>query len=269
MAIGTFWDWNTVSENRRKARAEEAVHTALKQWCSDEPLDQVRDTKSGDFFDEFGSRMAMAPRPTTYQVSGFSWVRGGTYSVYRVSVTLSFVGGSETRQYEVEVSKKSGKCFIKTTASEDISGTESHARTVLQAWLDNWVVIYHFGGTMQLVITCTDWVKADKATRPTPRQRLKKEAFGAVDRPLTEGDIDREAFRDVFDTPDEADLATVEVEDDGTVWLRVTFSNSVDLRLSELQLPQEVQDRVVAQIEQLVPPKRNNGRSSTTTMTSE
>lgn len=38
----------------------------------------------------------------------------------------------------------SAKCFIKTGASEDISGTEAHARTVLQAWLDTWVA----GGDM-------------------------------------------------------------------------------------------------------------------------
>lgn len=34
----------------------------------------------------------------------------------------------------------SGKCFIKTLASEDISGTEAHARSLLRAWLDSWVV---------------------------------------------------------------------------------------------------------------------------------
>ena len=30
-------------------------------------------------------------------------------------------------------------CFITTKASEDISGTEAHARSVLRAWLDSWV----------------------------------------------------------------------------------------------------------------------------------
>lgn len=105
IAIGAFLVWNTVAENRRKARAEEAVHTALKQWCSDESLDKVEDTRSGDFFDEFVSRISMAPRPTFYQVSSISWVRGGAFSVYSVPVTLSFAGGPETRQYEVEVSK--------------------------------------------------------------------------------------------------------------------------------------------------------------------
>ena len=55
-----FFTWRTIAESRRKARAEEAVHTALKQWCSDEPLDQVRDTKGGDFFDEFYSRVSTA-----------------------------------------------------------------------------------------------------------------------------------------------------------------------------------------------------------------
>lgn len=131
--------WGTVSEGRRKARAEAALHAALGQWCSGESLDRVQDTKSGDCFDEFVSRIATAPRPTSYQVSGVSWVRGGAYSVYSVPVTLSFAGGPETRQYEVEVPKKSGKCFIRTTASEDVSGTESHAQAVLRAWLDTWL----------------------------------------------------------------------------------------------------------------------------------
>lgn len=134
-----FFTWRTIAESRRKARAEEAVHTALKQWCSDEPLDQVRDTKAGDFFDEFYSRVSTAPRPSTYQISKVSWVRGGAYGVYEVPVTLTFAGGPETRLYEVEVHKQSGKCSIKTKSAEDTSGTESHARSVLQAWLDCWV----------------------------------------------------------------------------------------------------------------------------------
>ena len=37
------------------------------------------------------------------------------------------------------VHKKSGECFIQTKASEDISDSESHARSILQAWLDCWV----------------------------------------------------------------------------------------------------------------------------------
>jgi len=139
IGVIAFFAWRTIAESRRKARAEEAVHTALKQWCSDEPLDQVRDTKAGDFFDEFYSRVSTAPRPSTYQISNVSRVRGGADSVYEVPVTLSFAGGPETRLDEVEVHKKSGKCSIKTKSSEDVSGTESHARSVLQAWLDCWV----------------------------------------------------------------------------------------------------------------------------------
>ena len=122
---------------------------------------------------------------------------------------------------------------------------------------------------MGVIINRKDWVNAAKATRPTLRQHLKKEAFEAVERRLREGDIDRDDFGHFFDTPDEADLVGVTLEDDGTVWVRVTFSNSVDLRLSELQLSQEVQDRVVAQIEQLETPKRNNSRGTTTTKTSQ
>ena len=126
--IGTiaFFTWSTIVESRRKVRAEEAVHTALKQWCSDTPLDQVWDTKAGDFFDEFYSRVSTAPRPSIYQISNVSWFRGGAYDI---PVALTFAGGPETRLYEVEVHKQSGKCSIKTKASEDISGTESHARS--------------------------------------------------------------------------------------------------------------------------------------------
>lgn len=58
LAAAAVLVWTAIAENRRKARAEEAAHTALKKWCSDEPLDRVRETKSGDFFDEFVSRIS-------------------------------------------------------------------------------------------------------------------------------------------------------------------------------------------------------------------
>lgn len=135
IGVAAFVTWSTVAEGRRKERAEDSVHTALKQWCSDEPLDPVRDTTAGDYFDEFTARTSSAPRPTGYQVTGVSRVKDRTY---HVAATLTFAGGPETRLYEVEVSKKSDKCFIKTAASEDVSGTESHARSVLQSWLDSW-----------------------------------------------------------------------------------------------------------------------------------
>lgn len=134
--VAAFVAWSSVTENRQQVRAKEAVETALQQWCSDEPLDQVRDTKAGDFFDEFLSRTSTAPRPTEYRTSSTVRVKDRTYEV---AATLTFAGGPETRVYLVEVGKKSGKCSITTKASEDVSGTESHARSVLQAWLDCWV----------------------------------------------------------------------------------------------------------------------------------
>src|SRR5581483_7819616 len=100
-----------------------------------EPLEQTQDTASGDFFDEFVARTSLDLRPTAYQITGVTRVKRGTYDV---AVTLIFPGGPETRMYKVEVSKKSGKCFITTKVSEDISGTEAPARTVLRAWLDSW-----------------------------------------------------------------------------------------------------------------------------------
>lgn len=136
IGVVAFVAWRSVTESRQQARAREAVETALQQWCSDEPLDQVRDTKAGDFFDEFFSRTSTAPRPTEYHISSFDRVKDRTYEV---AATLSFPGGREMRVYLVEFGKKSGKCSITTKASEDVSGTESHARSVLQAWLDCWV----------------------------------------------------------------------------------------------------------------------------------
>jgi hypothetical protein len=133
---GSFLAWDTIAESRRQARAEEAVRTALSQWCSNEPLEQTQDTASGDFFDEFVARTSLNLRPTGYQITGLTRVKTRTYEV---AATLTFPGGPETRVYRVEVGKKSGKCFITTKASEDISGTESHARSILRAWLDSWV----------------------------------------------------------------------------------------------------------------------------------
>jgi hypothetical protein len=140
MLIGvvTFVTWNTVAENRWKAKAEEAVHSALTLWCSDQPLPDVMQMVSSDTyqFSEFGSRLSTDPRPTSYQITG---ITRGEKNNYLVAATLTFAGGAETRLYDVEVMKKSGKCLIGTRASEDISGTESHARSILQAWLDSWV----------------------------------------------------------------------------------------------------------------------------------
>lgn len=53
---------------------------------------------------------------------------------------------------------------------------------------------------MGVIIYRQDWVNAAKATRPTLRQHLKKEAFEAVERRLREGDIDRDDFGHFFDT---------------------------------------------------------------------
>ncbi len=61
-----------------------------------------------------------------------------------MAASLTFPGGPETRVYGVAVDRKSGKCLVVKHAGEDISGTEAHARSVLQAWLDTWVA----GGDM-------------------------------------------------------------------------------------------------------------------------
>lgn len=133
---GGFLVWDSIAENRRQVRAEEAVRTALSQWCSNEPLGQSQDTAAGDFFDEFVARTSLDLRPSGYEITNVTRVKSRTYDV---AATLTFAGGPEARVYKVEVGKKSDKCFITTKASEDISGTESHARTVLQSWLDAWV----------------------------------------------------------------------------------------------------------------------------------
>lgn len=133
---GTYLVWDRIAENRRQARTEEAVHTALGQWCSNQPLGQTQDTTAGDFFDEFVARTSFDLRPTGYQITGVRRIKARTYEV---AATLNFPGGPETRLYKVEVYKKSGKCCITTQASEDISGTEAHARSVLRAWLDAWL----------------------------------------------------------------------------------------------------------------------------------
>lgn len=138
IGVVTYVTWNTVAENRRKAKAEETVRSALTLWCSDQPLPDVMNMVSSDTyqFSEFGTRLSTDPRPTGYQITG---ITRGEKNNYLVAATLTFAGGAETRLYEVEVSRKSGKCLISTRASEDVSGTESHARSMLQAWLDCWM----------------------------------------------------------------------------------------------------------------------------------
>lgn len=138
IGVVTLVTWSMVAESRRKAKAEETVRSALTLWCSDQPLPDVMNMVSSDTyqFSEFGSRLSTDTRPTGYQITG---ITRGEKNSYLVAVTLTFLGGAETRLYDVEVLKKSGKCLIGTKASEDISGTESHARSILQAWLDSWV----------------------------------------------------------------------------------------------------------------------------------
>ncbi len=137
IGIVTFVTWSTVAESRRKAKAEVAVRSALTLWCSDQPLPEIMSMMSSEmyYFGEF-VRLSNDPRPTAYQITG---ITRGEKNSYLVAATLTFAGGAETRLYDVDVIKKSGKCLISTKASEDISGTESHARSMLQAWLDCWV----------------------------------------------------------------------------------------------------------------------------------
>ena len=137
IGIVTFVTWSTVAESRRKAKAEEAIRSALTLWCSDQPLPEVMSMMSSEmyYFGEFVG-LSTDPRPTAYQITG---ITRGEKNSYLVAATLTFAGGAETRLYNVEVWKKSGKCSISTRASEDVSGTESHARSILRAWLDCWV----------------------------------------------------------------------------------------------------------------------------------
>lgn len=136
IAVAILFVFDRISESRRQARAEEAVRGALDQWCSNESLDQVKKTHSGDDFLEFVGRTPFDPRPTGYQITNVTKAKKARYSV---SVTLSFPGGPETRLFEVDVYDDSGKCFITTKASEDVSGSATHAQAILQAWLDSWV----------------------------------------------------------------------------------------------------------------------------------
>lgn len=137
VAAVVYFVWNTITEFQRRARAEEAIHSALRLWCSEDPLPDVLSMVRSDNyqFSDFGTRSTDS-RPTSYQVNGITRSEKGTYLV---AVTLNFPGGAETRVYEVEVLSRAGKCLIATKASEDVSGTEDYARRVLRAWLDCWV----------------------------------------------------------------------------------------------------------------------------------
>ena len=138
---GCYLVWDTIAAKRRQARAEEAIRTALDQWCSSQPIDKLPLSGGEDYFDEIRLRLsANDPRPTGYQITGITREgRSRGYSSYHVAVTLTFPGGQETRVYNVGLKEKAGTFFITTKASEDISGTEAHARSVLRAWLDSWV----------------------------------------------------------------------------------------------------------------------------------
>ena len=86
------------------------------------PIEKLRDDDTADFFEEVFSGTSTTPRPTGYQVTSVTRAKKGTY---HAAVTLNFPIGPETRLYEVDVSDPD-KCFIKTLASDDVSGTESY-----------------------------------------------------------------------------------------------------------------------------------------------
>ena len=79
-------------------------------------------------------------RPQRYEITG---VRTKDRTTYEVSATLTFLAGPETRVYEVSL-HDTDQSITTTKASEDISGTEEHARSILQSWLDSWIA----GGDM-------------------------------------------------------------------------------------------------------------------------
>ena len=90
----TFVTWSTIAESRRKAKAEEAVRSALTVWCSDQPLPDVMSMMSSEiyYFSEF-VRLSTDPRPAAYQITG---ITRGEKNSYLVAATLTFAGGAET-----------------------------------------------------------------------------------------------------------------------------------------------------------------------------
>lgn len=103
---------------------------------------------------------------------------------------------------------------------------------------------------MQAAVTFTDWLKAQKAKSPSDAQKLQVQIFDAVESPLLAGAADDEPLCHMLDSPDEAVLNSVVMEDDGWVWVRVTRSKTVELKLSELGLPDtdeaEIKDLLTA-----------------------
>lgn len=136
LGVGSFLTWNAVVESRDQTKADAAVRAALDRWCSNESFEELRRRYKEDFFADPVMLLPSSPRPTGYQITR---VKRTADKTCEVAVTLFFQGGPETRVYQVMLPEETGRSSITTKVSDDISGTESHARSMLQNWLTCWV----------------------------------------------------------------------------------------------------------------------------------
>lgn len=139
LGLGGFWAIQFMVRGRQQAAAHEAVQTVLEKWKSGETTTKFQvGSKQISFFEPHFplAGVVKPPKLLKYEISGTKTNDKGDHEV---SVTLTFLAGSERRVYEVHFYDDGGST-IASKVVEGLGTTEEYARSLLRAWLDNWAV---------------------------------------------------------------------------------------------------------------------------------
>jgi hypothetical protein len=125
----------TPDASPKEVLAQQKLQTVLDAWKSGAPLAPFQQLTSEIWFGEVAFRAKLRD----YHINAVKAKK----DAYEIAVTLRLPAGPENRVYAVSFFQE--QCLIKTVLSEDVNGTESHARKVLKAYLDVWRLEEDFG----------------------------------------------------------------------------------------------------------------------------
>jgi hypothetical protein len=125
----------TPDASPKEVLAQQKLQTVLNAWKSGAPLEPFQQLTSEIWFGEVAFRAKLLD----YHINAVKAKKDAC----EIAVTLRLPAGPENRVYAVSFYQE--QCVIKTVLSEDVKGTENHARKVLSAYLDVWRLDEDFG----------------------------------------------------------------------------------------------------------------------------
>lgn len=142
LGIGGMLVSKSINRGRQHAAMEAALKAVLEKWQTGQPESKFEDGPNRVvFFDPYLSpvtpKSAKIPKLLKYEITGVVTNKKGDREITAI---LTFLAGPERRVYEVSFLDNGPSIFINKTFSEDINNTEEYARSLLRAWLDNWVI---------------------------------------------------------------------------------------------------------------------------------